>query len=225
MSTIAFASAEERNTYVVVLALAMGWVVWDSGILVWWQALPFAAGLIASGLALLYTPVRNAVLIFLIILALPLFVFTQLSIFWVVSGPDETVSATITDKYTRTSGGGSGGGPITTSYHVKLVEDEGHWWRVTIARGFWDSLGEGRRATITYHEETFAGRWLSHRVVTQLGSHSVVHGGGRFGTGMEIFGTLLTMVISAAPLGFLLHRWFIRFGRWFMRLGRWFMGN
>ena len=83
------------------------------------------------------------------------------------------------------------------------MDDHGHRYRVVVSSSRWESLFEGDKTSITYHYERVAGRWLPRRVKTMLGQESIVAGGGRFGTGMEVINTLFDMVASALPLALL----------------------
>lgn len=192
---------EQQNTYVVILGLAIGLITWHGGILDWWQALLFAAVAIATSLYLLYTRAKYTVLILLLTAGTILLVCTHLSIFWIVSGPDKTVPVTVSSKWTEVRGGTYGG--YHDYYFVEVVDGAGHGYRLTLTRSLWESLSKGDRKSITYHREAVGGQWLSRRVVTQLGEDSILHGGGRFGSPMEGLNTVMDMLASTTPLGYL----------------------
>lgn len=183
-----------REGFHILCALAVGFLMWGN-FWEWWQALLFVAVLIVVP----YIIKRwLLVTVFWMVAAPLLLIGTWISIFWVVSGPDTTIPVNITSKEqdVRTSQyGGS-----TTHYIIWAVDDHGRRYKVTVRRPQWESLLEGDKTSITYHYERVAGRWLPRRVKTKLGQESVVFGGGRFGTGMEVFNTLLDMGVSTLPL-------------------------
>lgn len=177
----------------ILFALAVGFLMYNN-FLEWWQALLLVTVLIAVP----YILGRwSIVLVFWMIVAPLLLIFTYISIFWVVSGPDTTVAVSITSKEqdVRTSQyGGS-----TTHYIIRAVDDYGNRYTVVASRSQWESLSTGDKTSITYHYERVAGRWLPRLVKTKLGQGSVVFGGGRFGTLMEGINTVMDMGASALP--------------------------
>lgn len=199
--------AEEPEGYEIALSLAGGYVLWYADVLAWWQALTLAAGLIVALCIIGMKYSTKVVLVFVMIAAPLLLVFGQLLIFWVVSGPDTTVTVTITSKYEEHTPVIGTGSPPVDAYFVRAVDDQGYRWEMAIALEQWKSLSEGDKTSITYHDEAFAGRWLSRCVVTRLGNDSPVSGGGRFGTGMETMGSLLVIVASAVPFALLVWVW------------------
>lgn len=186
----------------IILGVASSFVLWHVGVLDWWQALLLVAGLTGCVLVLLQTRARYVLSILLTVAAPLLLVGTYISIFWIVSGPDTTVPVTITSKEQDIRPGGQYGSG-TTYYIIRAVDDDGYSYKVLVGRSEWQRLSEGRETSITYHYERVAGRWLPRQVKTKLGQESVVSGGGRFGTPMEGFNSVMDMLASIVPSAWL----------------------
>ena len=186
-----------REGFHILFALAIGFLMWHS-FWEWWQALLLVTGI--SAVPYIVGRWRLA-LVFWMVAAPLLLIFTYISIFWIVSGPDMTVAVSITGKEqdVRTSQYGRS----TTYYIIRAVDDYGNRYKVTVRRPQWESLLEGDKTSITYHYERVAGRWLPRWVKTKLGQESVVFGGGRFGTPMEGINTVMDMGASALPFAVL----------------------
>lgn len=187
----------------ILFAVAAGFVMWHN-FWEWWQALLLVAGLIVIP----YIIARwLPVVVFWMIAAPLLLIFTYISIFWVVSGPDTTVPVTIVSKWEDVWVDVQGRSSPVTTYWIRAVDDDGHSWKVEPRFPQWESLSEGDRTGITYHYERVAGRWFPRRVKTMLGQESVVAGGGRWGSFVEGLNTVMDMVVSAVPFSILAALW------------------